>query len=266
MDNQQIVMVPVPVSRLDEVYEVLGSQARVTFTTPAGEQDEEDVWDSDMADRLLAGALPTERRLLQHLASNGGEGIPGRELAVAIGGNPDEDNFIPGVIGPLTRRCKALNLPGLPFTSSRDSAGETSYLMPIDVALVFNNGEATSKQDFTSGGDGASFVRLHMDELASEMGWRVEQTPASRKYRPQGRAGAWLQPRQGNLYFDMRPFAAAGDSKTAAELIQRMERLAGRPTTSDMANIPLNVLAQHWESAKAEIIVPYFEARGRHLG
>ncbi len=274
MNSKDVYLVPVPAERLQEVYAVLGERGQTRAHDLGGTPSESVLSDRvgvGALERLFHAALPLERRLMLSLANSAKRSLPSDDLVESLGGDREDGYVIPGIIGPLAKRARAAGLDSLPIKAFKDAQGRTSYTMSEGVARALRDVASDVPNDvdeFTSGGavgDPAIMVAAKMDDLAEELGLRIEPTPASRKYRVGDSAGAWLQRRQGNLYFDMRPFRLADDMQIARELLDRMTTLAGRPIKPWMANVPLTALAHDWERAKVEIVIPYFEARLRHV-
>jgi Schlafen, AlbA_2 len=100
-----------------------------------------------------------------------------------------------------------------------------------------------------------------MDQVASELGLKVKQTQASRKYR-QGRTGpaGWLQPEQDKMTFDLRTLRRAGREADAIRIHKALQRLSTQPVQLDMAAIPLRDLVDHWDDLRATVVLPFFGA------
>src|SRR5256885_2357438 len=102
-----VVMVPVPISRLQEVYKVLADDQeggrQQTMRTADNRTDEAD----GGLDRLLAAALPAERQFLSVLAAARGKALRITQISEQLGGD-DPEPFVAGVVGPLTKRSRQL--------------------------------------------------------------------------------------------------------------------------------------------------------------
>lgn len=101
-----------------------------------------------------------------------------------------------------------------------------------------------------------------LDAVAHELGLRIEQTEASRKYRL-GKSGpaSWLHPRQDKMTFDLRTLRRAGREADAIRIHKALQTLSGQPVQLDMAAIPLGDLIAHWEAVRESVILPFFDVR-----
>lgn len=103
-------------------------------------------------------------------------------------------------------------------------------------------------------------VRL-MDALAEDLDLWATQTHASRKYRV-GRSGpvAWIQPKQGKLFFDLRTLAKSNPGMDVAAIHTSLQRLSSAPVPREMAGIPIKDVVRNWSQLEEEVARPFFEA------
>jgi hypothetical protein len=103
------VMVPVPEEHVLEVMAFvtrLAEQPAPAGAVPARE------WDQEQVDRLVADANDRTRALLGFIAhrSRAGKEVPPREIAAGLG---LERSDIPGILGPMNRQFRRVNLAPL---------------------------------------------------------------------------------------------------------------------------------------------------------
>jgi len=142
--SPEYVSLPVPVDRVQEVYELLarpsgaGAVDGVSATSVP--------WSEELLQRAYDESSEAMRAVLETLASRPGETIPVTELTEGAG---LERGQLPGVLGAFGRRWKNRYRQGeanLPFKSYRSiAAGMTVYEMDAAVAAVLTRVATTAR-------------------------------------------------------------------------------------------------------------------------
>jgi hypothetical protein len=130
--------------------------------------------------------------------------------------------------------------------------GREAHLMPRETA-------SRERRRAVGGSDAyRATVRL-MDTFARDRGLTIVDTDASRKYR-HGKKGpsAWIQSRQGKIYFDLRPLRRADAGDSAEQLRSALQALTASDVKSDMAAIPLADAVAQWDALLTGVIEPFF--------
>jgi hypothetical protein len=117
-----------------------------------------------------------------------------------------------------------------------------------------------------------SELTTRMDALAARLGLQVKQGGTGRNYRPAGRErgatytsgiGVWSSSR--GVEFNLQVFRERGDHATADDLLLRLERATGAPRMPpNWPALPCALILANWDRVRAEVIEPYFRARGAH--
>jgi hypothetical protein len=136
--SSEFVMMPVPVDRVQEVYELL---ARPSVADGTGTADGASViplpWSDEFLRRAYKESSAAMKSVLDTLASRPGETVSVADLAVATG---LDRRKVPGVLGAFGRRWSHRYDQGeanLPFKSYRSvAAGMTVYEMDEAVAAA----------------------------------------------------------------------------------------------------------------------------------
>ena len=109
--HDPFVNVPVPASRVQEVYALLGKSA-ATAAEPLG-----DGWTDSLIRRMYAESADQMRELLKLLAKADGEEVSTNEIAAALE-LPKGAKSVAGMVGALGRRVNSrYGMEALPWTS-----------------------------------------------------------------------------------------------------------------------------------------------------
>lgn len=154
-----IVMVPVPVSRLQEAYEVLARPGRVTQAglgstqASALEPRSDEVWNSAALRKLYIESNEAQRSVLDYLAEHPGKEVTSRQIADALN-LPKGTRSLAGLFGGLGRRAltqhKTDELPwehrgrAIVDGSAPDGSSETVLVMADHVAEAFKAAKKSS--------------------------------------------------------------------------------------------------------------------------
>jgi hypothetical protein len=157
MSQGEFVMIPVPVDRVQEVYEVLGrpkqtsplTAATETPKAPNGYVNGTISWPEDLLRRCYRESPPVMTVVFEHLATNAGREVTSAELAEAVGTGIGEPGYeraqLAGVLGAFGRRWKNRYERGgrhdgaWPFRAEWSAEHEMFvYEMNTDVAKVFD--------------------------------------------------------------------------------------------------------------------------------
>jgi hypothetical protein len=107
-----------------------------------------------------------------------------------------------------------------------------------------------------------------MNGAAADLRLGITETPSSTKYRL-GKNGpsAWIQPKQGRLYFDLRTYRRSHPGDRAEGLRKSLETLSSSPVNQDMAAIPVEDVVDKWQALSDQVIQPFFTfGSGGHSG
>jgi hypothetical protein len=142
-----------------------------------------------------------------------------------------------------------------------DNELETARRRLIDYGMSSEALEAQTSREKVSQparDEHAEIVRL-MDGVADDLGLRINETHASRKYRlgTRGPSG-WIQPRQGKLYLDFRTFRTADPEREAGDLHTALQRFSSEPVNRDMAGIRFGDALARWPDLERDVVRPFF--------
>lgn len=104
MGSQEFISIPVPVDRVQEVYEVLGRpKATAQVSVPQAVATPDGPLDTALIERTYRESPPAMKRVLDYLASKPGKTSHMTEVAKAIGYTPNQTG---GALGAFGRRWK----------------------------------------------------------------------------------------------------------------------------------------------------------------
>src|SRR6266849_3342509 len=127
--DEEIVSVPVPRSRLREVYALLAADPDERVgASPAYPKP----WDFESISDLWAGSDRSPALFLRHLAAHPDEEVGIEEIKELLGGK--SGRAIGGMIGALQRRCRNHFHREIPFEKRWDPARGMRYVMPAQIA------------------------------------------------------------------------------------------------------------------------------------
>lgn len=132
----EIVNVPVPVDRLQEVYKVLARRPGADAEGQAGAREQElepEPWDFEALRGFWEGSDRRAKELLAYLAARPDENVYIRELRSAL--DIEEGRGIGGVIGALQRRSRNHFHRDMPFRKHPSPEYGVIYVMPGEIAF-----------------------------------------------------------------------------------------------------------------------------------
>lgn len=149
--NEQFINVPVPASRVQEVYALLGQPpaGEAAIGLPhAAEQDDSPIkpWDDESIRRMFRESPDSMKDMLLLLAKHGGEELSTNEIAAELGLSKGAQS-VAGMAGALGRRVSNRYQRGLPWTArwrhidaaDPDKGTETLISLPTWIADVINS-------------------------------------------------------------------------------------------------------------------------------
>lgn len=129
---EELVMVPVPASRVLDVYELLGSKKMEPPASALAAEDGSGSWDAAAFQRHILGRSKTIRGLVSFLADQAGKEVTTEQAATALK-LPYGWNSLAGALGALGTYCSNRNL-SFPWESWEDTNGHTVMRMSKSVA------------------------------------------------------------------------------------------------------------------------------------
>lgn len=114
--GDEFVMVPVPVSRVQEVYALLGQSPGSPRATESHTHDE-DNWTADLVRRMFKESADSMQQMLRLLADADGDEVSTNEIARRLD-LPKGAMSVAGMAGALARRVSSrYGMPGTPWTT-----------------------------------------------------------------------------------------------------------------------------------------------------
>jgi hypothetical protein len=99
---QEFISIPIPIDRVQEVYELLGRPRGATAVQPSQQQTAAQPGiDPELIARAYNESPDSMKRAFKHLAANAGRDVPMNDLAAAVGYRPKE---MGGALGAFGRR------------------------------------------------------------------------------------------------------------------------------------------------------------------
>jgi Family of unknown function (DUF6416) len=130
--DEEIISVPVPKSRLAEVYRLLGSAP--TSARPTVLAHEPQGWDPPSIERLWRGSDKSAKALLGFLADQPGVEVSVNDVKEEVGAKGGRG--VGGLVGALRRRCRNRLQRDLPFEKHWDPESGTRYVMSEEIARL----------------------------------------------------------------------------------------------------------------------------------
>ena len=137
--SQEFLTIPVPIDRVQEVYELLGRPKGATTSAPSSPPSPiAEATDAAVVARAYRESPPAMKKIFDHLAENAEHVVMGNDLAAAIGYHPHQ---MAGALGAFGRRWKNRYHGGentkWPFASWWDFDVNTmAYKMSAETAEV----------------------------------------------------------------------------------------------------------------------------------